>query len=94
MDAQAKDQFRWKFYRLAVELNIVILLIAVSVLFLFLLPERLESYRLPLIAGMLVLAAILGIDFRKRYYETRSWLHEQPDTPKEDTVKEDTPKDV
>jgi hypothetical protein len=98
MDANAKDQFRWKFYRLAVELNIIILLIAVSVLFLFLLPERLESYRYPLIAVMLVAAAILALDFRKRYYETRSWLHAQPDTPKdnppkEDMPKEDTPKD-
>ncbi len=80
MDAQAKDRFRWKFYRLAVELNIIILLVAVSVLFLFLLPERLESYRLSLIAVMLLAAVIISIDFRKRYRETRAWLHEQPDT--------------
>ena len=42
MDAKAKDLFRWKFYRLAVELNIIILLVAVSVLILFILPERLR----------------------------------------------------
>jgi uncharacterized membrane protein YhhN len=89
MDAQTKDQFRWKFYRLAVELNIIILLVAVSVLFLFLLPERLSSYRFPLIALMLVLAAILTLDFRKRYFETRSWLHAQPDTPKDDIPKDE-----
>ena len=80
MDAQAKDRFRWKFYRLAVELNIIILLVAVSVLFLFILPERLESYRFSLIAVMLIAAAIISIDFRKRYSETRAWLHAQPDT--------------
>jgi hypothetical protein len=80
MDAQAKDQFRWKFYRLAVELNIIILLVAVSVLFLFILPARLESYRFPLIAVMLLAAAIISFDFRKRYRETRAWLHQQPDT--------------
>ncbi len=80
MDAQAKDQFRWKFYRLAVELNIIILLVAVSVLFLFILPARLEIYRLPLVAVMLLAAALIAIDFRKRYRETRAWLHGQPDT--------------
>jgi hypothetical protein len=80
MDPQAKDQFRWKFYRLAVELNIIILLVAVSVLFLFILPARLESFRLPLVAVMLLAAALISIDFRKRYRETRAWLHQQPDT--------------
>ncbi len=86
MDQKAKDQFRWKFYRLAVELNIIILLVAVSILFFFLLPERFDSYRLPLIAVMLIVAALLGLDFRKRYSETRAWLHQQPDK-KEDEHK-------
>jgi len=66
MDAEARDRFRWKFYRLAVELNIIILLVAVSVLFLFILPSRLESYRLSLIVIMLLAAALISIDFRKR----------------------------
>jgi hypothetical protein len=79
MDANAKDQFRWKFYRLAVELNIIILLVAVSVLILFILPERLAGYRFPMIAVMLIAAGIISIDFRKRYHETKAWLHEQPD---------------
>ncbi|MGA2121000.1 MAG: hypothetical protein ABSG49_03015 [Methanoregula sp.] len=79
MDAKAKDLFRWKFYRLAVELNIIILLVAVSVLLLFILPERLVGYRFPLIAVMLLAAVILSVDFRKHYFETRAWLHEQPD---------------
>jgi Ca2+/Na+ antiporter len=79
MDAKAKDQFRWKFYRLAVELNIIILLVAVSVLILFILPERLVGYRFPLIAVMLLAAVILSVDFRKHYHETKAWLHQQPD---------------
>lgn len=79
MDANAKEQFRWKFYFLAVKLNIIILLVAVSVLIFFILPERLESYRLPLIAVMLIAAVILSLDFRKRYHETKAWLQEQPD---------------
>ncbi|MFA6333327.1 MAG: hypothetical protein WCX22_10265, partial [Methanoregula sp.] len=71
MEAKAKDQFRWKFYRLAVELNVIVLLVAVSVLIFFILPARLESYRLPLIMVMLIAAGILAIDFRKRYMETK-----------------------
>jgi uncharacterized membrane protein YhhN len=86
MDAKAKDQFRWKFYRLAVELNVIILLVAVSFLIFFILPERLESYRIPLIVIMLVIAGILALDFRKRYTETKAWLHQQPD--KKDAEKE------
>ena len=39
MDQKAKDQFRMKFYRLAVQLNIIILLIVVPVLFLFIFPD-------------------------------------------------------
>ncbi len=80
MDANAKDQFRWKFYHLAVELNIIILLVAVSVLIFFIPPGRLESYRFPLIAVMLLAAIVIALDFRKRYRETKAWLHEQPDT--------------
>jgi uncharacterized membrane protein YhhN len=86
MDQNAKNLFRWKFYRLAVELNIVILLVAVSILFFFLLPERFDSYRLPLIVVMLIVAALLALDFRKRYGETKAWLHQQPDK-KEDEHK-------
>ena len=79
MDAKAKDQFRWKFYRLAVELNIIILLVAVSILIFFIFPQRWETVRYPLIVVMLVIAGILSLDFRKRYFQTKGWLHEQPD---------------
>lgn len=80
MDERAKTEFRWKFYRLAIELNAIILLVALAILFLFLLPQRMESIRYPLIIVMLVIAGILALDFRKRYLQTRAWLHEQPDT--------------
>jgi len=76
MDAKAKDQFRWKFYRLAVQLNIIVLLVAVSVLALFLIPAR---FRLPLVAVLLAGALVLSVNFRKKYRETKAWLHEQPD---------------
>jgi uncharacterized membrane protein YhhN len=88
MDQKAKDQFRWKFYHLAVELNIIILLVAVSVLFFFLLPERLESYRIPVIAVMLIIAAVLSLDFRRRYLLTKAWLHQQPDKKEDENTQE------
>lgn len=79
MDSKAKDQFRWKFYRLAVQLNAIILLVALSALALFLFPEQ---FRIPAIIIMLVLALVLSINFRKKYLETKAWLHEQPDDNK------------
>jgi hypothetical protein len=79
MEQKAKDQFRLKFYRLAVQLNIIILLVIVPILFLFLFPPRFESFRYPVIAIMLVAALVLGLNFRTSYHETRAWLHEQPD---------------
>jgi cell division protein FtsW (lipid II flippase) len=79
MEQKAKDQFRMKFYRLAVQLNIIILLVVVPILFLFIFPSRFEGLRYPVIVVMLVLAIILAINFRTTYHETRAWLHEQPD---------------
>jgi hypothetical protein len=84
MDQKAKDQFRMKFYRLAVQLNIIILLFVVPILFLFIFPSKYASYRYPLVAVMLVAAVILSINFRTRYYETKAWLHEQPDKKKDE----------
>ena len=61
---------------LQVQLNIIVLLVAVSVLALFLIPAR---SRLPLVAVLLAGALVLSVNFRKKYRETRAWLHEQPD---------------
>jgi cell division protein FtsW (lipid II flippase) len=83
MEQKAKDQFRMKFYRLAVQLNIIILLVVVPVLFLFIFPSRFETFRYPVIAVMLLAALILAINFRTNYHETRAWLHEQPDKKEE-----------
>jgi cell division protein FtsW (lipid II flippase) len=79
MDQKAKDQFRMKFYRLAVQLNIIILLVVVPILFLFIFPSRFVGFRYPVIAVMLILALVLAINFRTNYHETRAWLDEQPD---------------
>jgi hypothetical protein len=76
MDAKAKEQFRWKFYSLALQLNAMILLIALAILSFFLVPLQ---YRYPAVAVLLIGAGVLACFFRKRYLETRAWLDEQPD---------------
>lgn len=76
MDAKAKEQFRWRFYSLALQLNAIILLVALAVLAFFLLPVQ---FRYPGVAVLLVAAGILAFFFRKKYIETKAWLDEQPE---------------
>lgn len=76
MDAQAKEQFRWKFYSLALQLNAIILLVALAVIALFLAPVQ---FRYPAVAVLLASAFVLGFFFRKKYLQTKAWLDEQPD---------------
>jgi uncharacterized membrane protein YdbT with pleckstrin-like domain len=80
MDEDAKNQFRWKFYRLTIQLNAIVLLVALSVLGFFFLPY---PYRLPLIVIMLVVAAVLSVNFRKSYLSTKVWLDENGQERKE-----------
>ena len=61
------------FYRLVVELNIIILLVAISVLIFFLIHS---SYTVPCIVVMLALALVISLDFKKKYQETKVWLDE------------------
>lgn len=77
MDAKAKEQFRWKFYSLALQLNAIILLFALAALSFFLLPL---PFRYPAVIVLLVSAAILALFFLKKYAATKAWLDEQPDT--------------
>ena len=81
MDEDAKTRFKWKFYRLTIQLNIIILLVAVSVIVFFI--SR-SPYIIPLIIGMLILVLILSLDFFKKYKETKKWLGEQPEKDKKD----------
>jgi hypothetical protein len=71
MDDASKEQFRWRFWHLAVILNGVILFYALSVLALFLFPE---PARIPGATICVILAIILTIIFRKNYYKTKAWL--------------------
>jgi uncharacterized membrane protein YqjE len=80
MEEDAKTQFRWKFYGLAVELNIIVMLVALSVIIFFIIHS---PYTLLAVLVMLVLALVLSLDFAKRYKETKTWLYTQPDKKKD-----------
>jgi cell division protein FtsW (lipid II flippase) len=71
MDEDSKKQFKWKFYRLTLQLNVIVLLVALAVICLFLAQI---PYRFYLMIGMLVLACALSVDFAKKYRETKAWL--------------------
>jgi len=80
MEEDAKARFRWKFYGLTVELNIIVMLIALSIIIFFIVHS---PYTLPAILVMLVFALVLSLDFAKRYKETKTWLHAQPEKNKD-----------
>jgi uncharacterized membrane protein YqjE len=69
------DQLEWKgkFYKLAILLNAVIFLAALSILALLLVPD---PYRLPASIAALLLALLLAIRFRRDYRLTKAWLEE------------------
>jgi len=71
MDEETKTTFKWKFYRLAVQLNAIILLAAIAVAGFILVPE---PYRIPLTVVSLLIAFLLLANFVKKYGETKAWL--------------------
>jgi len=73
MDETTKEQFKWKFYRLAVQLNAIILLVALVIISVFLLPPL---YGVPAAIVMLVIALVLSWNFVMSYRSTKAWLDE------------------
>ncbi len=73
MDDDTKTRFKWKFYQLTIQLNIIILLVAVSVIIFFIFHS---PYTVPLIMGILILTFVLSGDFIIRYRKTKAWLEE------------------
>jgi uncharacterized membrane protein len=74
MDEKTKERFKWKFYSLAIHLNLIILLAAIAVIGFFLAPKPYNTVT----AVVLVIIVIgLSLYFRQRYYATKKWLDEQ-----------------
>ena len=81
MDELTKTQLKWKFYSLAIQLNIIILLVALAIISFFIVPEK---YRIPAVLGMLIVALVLSIKFSRNYRLAKAWLEEhasKPDKP-------------
>lgn len=79
MDESSKEQFRWKFWHLALILNGVVFFYALVIIALFIFPE---PARVPGAVISLVIALILTVVFRRSYFKTKAWLDEKnPDKP-------------
>lgn len=74
MDDATKERFKWKFYKLTLLLNVVILFYALAVIALFMG----RGYALPLFGLFLVAASVLAFVFMKLYRKDKAWLMAQP----------------
>jgi hypothetical protein len=86
MDVKTKEQLRWKFYSLVLQLNAIILLVAFAVLAFFLVPME---FRYTTVAVLLVAVVVLSFIFRRKYVETKAWRDEQLDK-KEDKIENES----
>jgi hypothetical protein len=71
MDEAARQAWKWKFYRVALHLNAVILSVALTVLAALLAPV---SFRAPAVAALLVIDGILIVTFTRNYRAAKGWL--------------------
>jgi len=86
MDEKTKSRFRWKFYGLAVQLDIIILLVAMSIPVFLIIHS---PYTLPLVIAMLATALVLSIVFFRKYRATKAWLDdtaEKENEPEQEIV--------
>jgi uncharacterized membrane protein HdeD (DUF308 family) len=74
MDDATRERFKWKFYKLTLLLNVVILFYALAVIALFMG----RGYALPLFAVFLVAASVLAFIFMRQYRKEKAWLMAQP----------------
>jgi uncharacterized membrane protein YqjE len=74
MDLATKEQFKWKFYRLVLMLNVIILLIAIGIIALFKAPG---AYRIPVFLLLVLSALGFTIYFWSQYRSTHAWLQKQ-----------------
>jgi L-asparagine transporter-like permease len=80
MDEDNKKKFKMKFYSLAVQLNVIILIFAVGVMLLFIGPVQ---YRIPIFIITLLITLVLSFYFIKKYKVTKAWLDENGDKGKD-----------
>lgn len=74
MDDATKERFKWKFYKLTLLLNVVILFYALAVMAFFMGGR----YALPLFAALVLAASVLAFVFMRTYRKEKAWLMAQP----------------
>ena len=74
MDPSAEKIFKMKFAKLTIMLNVVVLLVAIAIVALF---GLIPVYSTAIGMICLILAAAMGILFRKHYRKDKAWLMEQ-----------------
>ncbi|MDD4254686.1 MAG: hypothetical protein PHP59_04845 [Methanofollis sp.] len=71
MEDADKQVFKWRFWKLTIVLNIIIILVALAIGLFFKLPPPIG----PAVAAVLILVDLPLIwYFRKDYYRTKAWL--------------------
>lgn len=73
MDDATKERFKWKFYKLTLLLNVVILFYALAVMALF----KGGGFALPLFAALVIAASVLALVFMRLYRKEKTWLMAQ-----------------
>jgi exopolysaccharide biosynthesis protein len=76
MDERAKEKFKWKFWHVAMMLNLVILFYALVIIFLFIIPD---PYKIPGSLLFLIAGVVMTFTTRKKYLETKQWLSDNAD---------------
>jgi hypothetical protein len=74
MNLATKEQFKWKFYRLVLMLNVILILVAIGIVAFFKAPG---PYRIPLFFILLLAAMGFMLYFWSQYRSTREWLQNQ-----------------
>ncbi len=73
MDEVSKAQFKWKFYKLTILLNLLVILIALAIILAIIGPV---AYRIPVPVILLIGAAFLSWYLIRQYNLTKKWLYE------------------
>lgn len=75
MDEATKEQFKWKFYKLTLVLNVIFMLVALGVIALFKAPFDLN---IQFSLGLFIAAGALSVLFMRMYRVEKAWLDSQP----------------
>lgn len=84
MEESDKEIFRIKYIAVVILLNIFLFATAAAVALFFIVPAE-AGFKIPVLAILVIIAAISGLVTRKQYIATKEWLdiHAKPKEPKD-----------